>query len=149
MKKIEKPDQTKYLLMALLFIIGGLVLYYIYWQVVPIELYYDVEQPYNVLNEEIRAGDAVDVNQVYCKNGSEYVDVSVFLRNEDESFSRTVYVAGSARGRGCHDVVSSSAIIPMGILSGEYKLVYIIHADINAVRDETVTLETELFEVIE
>ncbi len=151
MKKLDKPDRTRYMLMAILAIAVTIIGLYVYWQFVPITIYYDMEQPYLVMNEnkEVRMGESVEVKQKYCKKGDKFADITAFLMNESESFCITLYHMGSARSEGCYDNTVGTAIIPDGIKPGEYKIKYVIHVNINAVRDETVILETELFKVVE
>lgn len=153
--KMEKADETAWIIRVLAILIAVVVGYYLYWELIPIEVYYDVEQPYPVLNEnhEVGRGEAVKVQQIYCKNGNYPAVVTVALENESGTIVRTLETVNSAVKEGCWGLdpvrVSETAEIANNVSNGKYRIVYLIHVHINAIRDEDYTLHSEYFNVID
>ena len=114
----------------------------------PVEVYYDVAQPYPILNgnHEVKAGDKVQVLQTFCKTGNDPVILTVVLEN---GYYETLRVINSQAKEGCHDGISQSARIPIDTETGRYRIGYRIIVQVNPFRTESYEFLTEYFEVIE
>ena len=114
----------------------------------PVEVYYDVHQPYDILNDNhtVRAGEAVRIRQDYCKNGNDPATVTVVL---EDGYYETLRVIESQAPEGCVDGVSHTARIPLDTQEGTYRIRYRIKVQVNPLRTESYELVSEYFSVIE
>lgn len=141
--------QTLLLRLAFVFIsLLVVALLYITWKVYkPLDVYYDVEQPYKVLNENktVNVGEPVLIQQTYCKTGNYPTTIIIIL---EDGFYETLRIIESAVPEGCYDNASRSAIIPPYTTTGEYRIRYRIIVHVNPFRDETYEFVSERFNVV-
>lgn len=134
---------------AFIFIVAVIVgLIYVLWLVYrPLEIYYDVTQPYEILNENktVKAGQPVLVRQTYCKTGSYPTSIIIIL---EDGFYETLRIIESAVEEGCYDNPSRSAVIPLYTTSGEYRIRYRIIVHVNPFRDVVYEFVSEEFNVV-
>lgn len=127
-----------------LFLMVVIVVVIAFLALVPVKVY-EIEAPYKTLKNEYRAGEAIEVRQVYCKL-EEYpatVDISIV-----DGYIEALRTINSNSPIGCYDRVATSAVVPEYLAEGDYKLRYIFTVHVNPFRTETYTVETEMFKVV-
>lgn len=125
-----------------------LILSYLVWLLYkPIEVYYDIEQPYKVTNEykQVQVGEPVFIKQVYCKEGNYRTTIIIIL---EDGFYETLRQIESVVPEGCYDNISRSAVIPSYTLPGEYRIRYRMIVHVNPFRDEVYEFVSEYFQVV-
>lgn len=145
--KLHDIDRTKLMIHIMFTIVMAILALLVYWSVRPYEVYYNIEQPYEILNEEpISKGSAVLVRQVYCKNTNSPAKITIIL---EDGYYETLRLIESRVEPGCYDRTSQSAVIPSTAHPGRYRLRYRFEVRVNPIRTETYVIVTDYFEVIE
>lgn len=145
--KLRDIDRTKLMIHIMFTIVMGILALLVYWALRPYEVYYNVQQPYDVLNSEpIKNGDAVLVRQVYCKGTDSPAKITIIL---EDGYYETLRLIESRVEPGCYDRTSQSAVIPPTAHPGRYRLRYRFEVRVNPIRTETYVIVTDYFEVIE
>lgn len=148
MKYLEEFDWTKGMIHAMFVIVVLVILMLLYWGFRPYTVYYNVVQPYDIVNEnnEVKRGEAVLVRQEYCKAIGGDATLVIIL---EDGYYETLRIIQSRADPGCRDGVSQSAVIPTTSAPGEYRLRYQISVRVNPVRTIHYEFVTEYFTVIE
>jgi len=109
----------------------------------PVNIGY-VKQPAKVLTPVVKAGGKVQFEVEYCKNRDYACTVNRILQND----LRYYYTPMKSNiGKGCGKVVFSLDI-PEYVPVGKYTIQTNNEYDVNFLRKQTYTYETEMFEVI-
>jgi hypothetical protein len=144
---IKSIDMTRVLAFLTFLIVSVSVLGLTWERFRPLEVYYNVQQPYEVRDGDkpFVGGDPVYVRQVYCKHGNYPTTITIML---EDGFHEVLRTLKSSIKEGCYDSWSRSAQLPALIPSGTYRIRYHIEVEVSPFRTETYELVSEYFEVL-
>jgi hypothetical protein len=125
-------------------VVGVTLLYMILW---PFRTLEPRVQPYHILTPVVHQGELVIYEANYCK----YTTAPALVVRNLESTTGTVIglpTTSTNLPTGCHIAQSATTVVPTTAPPGTYKIRLTITYRVNALRDITVNLTTDYFNVI-
>lgn len=124
----------------------GIIAYFTYSAFWPFRTLEPQVQPYPVLTGQVKIGQPIVYRADYCKRTSAPALVTRALVGDKGTVVSLSSIPTNLPA-GCHRVNSATTFVPPATPPGRYKLALTLTYHVNALRDITVTVETEYFTV--